>query len=88
MASIPRQSELPRLLNDPLVFARIYWLPLAILLAGAAADCITPYHNLVLYGPGVEAHVVQRWASQIVGVHAGVPIAKIPKPPTIHHHWR
>ena len=77
MPIVPRQTELPRLLKDPLSFARIYWLPVAILFAGAAADCITTYHNLVLYGPDVEAHVVQRWASEMVGVRAGVPIAKL-----------
>ena len=77
MPSVPRQSELPRLLKHPLVFARIYRLPLAILFAGAAADCVTTYRNLVLYGPDVEAHVVQRWVSEVVGVHAGVPLAKL-----------
>ncbi len=77
MPIVPEQSELPRLLRDPLGFARIYWIPLAILLTGAAADCVTTYHNLILYGPDVEAHIIQRWVSQAVGIHAGVPLAKL-----------
>jgi hypothetical protein len=77
MPLVPRQTELPRLLKDPLSFARIYWLPLAILFAGAAADCITTYHNLILYGPDGETHLVQRWVSEVAGVRAGVPIAKL-----------
>jgi len=77
MPIVPRQSELPRLIRHPLEFARVYWLPLAILLAGAAADCVTTYHNLVLYTPAVEAHIVQRWVSEVVGVRAGVPLAKL-----------
>jgi hypothetical protein len=76
MPLVPQQSELPRLLQHPLSFARSYWLPLAILLAGTVADCVTTYHNLALYGPGAETHIVQRWVSELVGVHAGVPLAK------------
>jgi hypothetical protein len=77
MPLLPRQSELPRLVYHPLSFVRVYWLPLLILLGGTAADCVTTWHNLILYGPGVETHIVQRWISQLVGVHAGVPIAKL-----------
>lgn len=47
-----------------------------MLFIGSAADLITTYHNLRLYGPQAEAHPVQRWVSQVVGVSAGVPIAK------------
>ena len=77
MPIVPRQTELPRLLRHPQEFARVYWLPLAILFAGAVADCATTYHNLVLFGPEVEAHVAQRWVSEVVGVRAGVPLAKM-----------
>ena len=80
MAIASAQSELPRLVRHPLsFFARSYWLPLAVLLTAATADCVTTYHNLVLYGPD-EAHVVQRWVSEAVGVHAGVPLAKLVQP--------
>jgi CHASE2 domain-containing sensor protein len=77
MPALPRRTEIPRLLRHPLSFARAYWPSLALLLAGATADAITTYHNLRLYGPDVEAHVVQRWVSEAVGVAAGVPIAKL-----------
>jgi hypothetical protein len=77
MPAIPRQSELPRLLRHPRSFARAYWLPLAMLLIGATADAITTYRNMRTYGLGIEAHIVQRWVSQAVGIHAGVPLAKL-----------
>ena len=77
MPLLPRQTEVPRLLAHPLAFARAYWLPLMVLIAGAIADGVTTYRNLVLYGPDVEAHVVQRWVSEVMGVRAGVPIAKL-----------
>jgi hypothetical protein len=77
MALLPKHSELPRLARHPGAFLRVYWLPLLILLIGATADVVTTYHNLRLYGPAVEAHIVQRWVSEIVGIRAGVPIAKL-----------
>jgi hypothetical protein len=77
MPILPRQTELPRLLHHPRQFARAYWPQLLILLIGATADVITTLINLRLYGPDVEAHIVQRWVSQILGVHAGVPLAKL-----------
>jgi len=77
MAILPEKTELPRLFERPGEFVRVYWLPLVILLIGATADVITTLINLKLYGPEVEAHIVQRWVSQIFGVHAGVPLAKL-----------
>jgi CHASE2 domain-containing sensor protein len=74
---LPRDTELSRLVRRPIEFARAYRWPLALLLIGATADVITTCRNLVLYGPEVEAHVVQRWVSELVGVHAGVPLAKL-----------
>ena len=44
---------------------------------GAAADVFTTLWNLRAYGPMVETHIVQRWVSQLVGVEAGVPLAKL-----------
>jgi len=77
MPLLPRDTEIPRLVRHPARFARAYWPALTILLIGATADVVTTYHNLRLYGPATEAHVVQRWVSEIVGVHAGVPLAKL-----------
>lgn len=77
MPLLPRHSELPRLVQHPRQFAKHYWLPLTLLLVGTMADMITTFHNLRLYGPGIEAHPVQRWVSLVVGVTAGVPIAKL-----------
>jgi len=73
----PKNSELPRLFMSPSQFFRKYWAWLLILLIGAAADAITTYRNLHLYGIGTEAHPVQRWVSQILGVGLGVPVAKL-----------
>jgi hypothetical protein len=77
MPLLPRKCELPRLVQQPWLFARAYWLPLTMLFIGAAANLITTYRNLRLYGPQVAAHPVQRWVSQLVGVSAGVAIAKV-----------
>jgi hypothetical protein len=76
MPAIPAQTELPRLFRTPHRFAQVYWISLTILLIGATADGITTWRNLRIYGPAAEAHIVQRWISEIVGVHAGVPLAK------------
>jgi hypothetical protein len=77
MPLLPSRSELPRLVRHPSQFARVYWFPLALLLVGSAADLITTFHNLRIYGPEAETHPVQRWVSQLVGVSFGVPIAKL-----------
>lgn len=77
MPIIPQRTELPRLIHHPARFVGAYWFPLLILAGGATADVITTLVNLRRYGPDVEAHIVQRWVSQIFGVEAGVPLAKI-----------
>jgi hypothetical protein len=77
MPILPRQSELPRLVHRPAEFARSYWISLSLLALGTAADLVTTYHNLRLYGPEAEAHPVQRWVSQLIGVSLGVPLAKL-----------
>jgi hypothetical protein len=77
MSAIPTRTELTRLVLTPHHFARAYWLPLVVLLIGATADTITTWQNLQLYGPQAEAHIVQRWVSEIFGVTAGVPLAKL-----------
>ena len=59
------------------MFIRRYRWPLVVLLIGATADAITTLINLRLYGPEIEVHLVQRWVSHLVGVTAGVPLAKL-----------
>lgn len=74
---LPRQTELPRMVKRPGAFARAYWMPLLILLLGTTADLLTTWHNIRLYGPGVEAHLVQRMVFQLMGTQLGVPVAKL-----------
>jgi len=64
------------LVQMPREFVRMHRWALVVLVLGASADLFTTLWNLRSYGPGAEAHVVQRWVSQIVGVEAGVPMAK------------
>lgn len=77
IAIVPARSELPLLVTRPVEFARRYWIPLTILLLGALSDAITTLVNLRAYGTEIEVHFVQRWVSDLVGVNAGVPLAKI-----------
>jgi hypothetical protein len=76
-ANLPRDSEIAILLSHPRRFVGRYRIPLVVLVLGAGADVFTTLWNLRAYGPMVEAHIVQRWVSQIVGVEAGVPLAKL-----------
>ncbi len=73
---LPRRTALFELLRTPATFAHRYAWPLALLLIGATADVVTTLVNLLRYGVEVEAHLVQRWVSMIVGIPAGVPLAK------------
>ena len=77
MPLIPRKTELFRLVNEPRAFVRTYWVSLTILVVGAIADAITTFQNMRAYGPSIEAHPVQRWVSEVMGVTAGVPLAKL-----------
>jgi len=77
MKILPLRSELPLLLHEPAGFIRRYWWALGVLIVGAAADAVTTLVNLRAYGPEVEAHLVQRWVSYVVGVNVGVPLAKV-----------
>jgi hypothetical protein len=73
---LPHNSALPLLAERPREFIKIYrWSPVALVL-GASADLFTTLWNLRLYGVRVEVHVVQRWLSQLIGIEAGVPLAK------------
>jgi len=74
---LPRDSALPMLVFRSREFVRSFRWCLVVLLLGASADVFTTLWNLRAYGPGVEVHLVQRWVSQIVGVEAGVPVAKL-----------
>lgn len=74
---LPRDSALPIAVRTPRRFLRRYRWPLVALVCGAAADVFTTLWNLRSYGPGVEAHTVQRWVSELIGVEAGVPVAKL-----------
>jgi hypothetical protein len=76
-AILPRHSAIPILLSTPRGFVRLYRIPLVLLVLGASADVFTTLWNLRAYGPMVETHVVQRWISQLIGVEAGVPMAKL-----------
>ncbi|MEZ0263735.1 MAG: hypothetical protein ACAI43_03330 [Phycisphaerae bacterium] len=74
---LPRRTALPMLARRPGEFLRTFRWPLLVLAIGATADVVTTYRNLRLYGTGVEAHIVQRWVSDVVGIHVGVPLAKV-----------
>mgnify|MGYP001794739459 CR=1 FL=1 len=74
---LPRNSAIPLLAAHPRQFSAAYRWSLAALVLGATADLFTTLWNLRLYGPGIEMHIVQRWVSQLVGVEAGVPLAKL-----------
>lgn len=77
MRIVPRKTNIRLLYRRPGVLLRKYWWPFAVLLAGAVADAWTTYSLVALYGPEVETHVVQRWCSELLGVTAGVPLAKL-----------
>lgn len=77
MVLYPRHSDLPLLFKHPAAFVHRYRWPLFVLLAGAAADAVTTYVNLRQFGTGVEVHPAQRVVSNLVGVAAGVPLAKL-----------
>ena len=76
-AILPRNSAIPILFNMLREFVWLYRIPLAVLVLGASADAFTTLWNLRAFGPMVEAYVVQRWVSQMIGVEAGVPMAKL-----------
>lgn len=65
------------LFRRPRRFARAYRWALMLSFLGAAADAATTLRNMQLYGPGIELHLVQRLFSEVLGVSAGVPLAKI-----------
>jgi hypothetical protein len=73
---LPEKTDLPLLLRHPAAFGRRYWAPLLVLGIGATADAVTTLINLRRFGPSVEVHPAQRLVSEIVGVTAGVPVAK------------
>jgi hypothetical protein len=73
---LPEKTDLPFLLCRPASFARRYWAPLLVLTIGATADATTTLVNLHRFGPSVEVHPAQRLVSELVGVTAGVPVAK------------
>lgn len=77
MKLLPRKTNLRILARHPALFVRAYWPALLILLAGASADGVTTFVALREYGPQTEVHPVQRWVSEILGVTAGVPLAKL-----------
>ena len=77
MKILPRQSDLPTLLRQPLVFARRYWLVLLLLFVAGTADAVTTFVNVSRYGTDTELHPVQRFVFDTAGVAAGVPIAKV-----------
>ncbi len=77
MKLISWETHLGLLKNQPREFIRRFRWPLVILLVGAFFDALTTYQSLKYVGPMPELHIPQRWVSQLIGVSAGVPIAKI-----------
>lgn len=73
---LPRRTELPLLFLHPFLFARRYAVLLSLLLVSAVADGVTTYRNLLAFGPGIEVHPAQRLVFELLGPHAGVPVAK------------
>jgi hypothetical protein len=74
---LPRKTNLILLMRRPGLLMRAYRFPMLFLAIGALADVITTYNNLALYGTEVEVHLPQRIISEIFGMKAGVPLAKI-----------
>ena len=77
MIGLSWKSDLPTLVTRPLLFARMYALPLAVLLTGTIMDAVTTMINLSRYGTDVEVHAVLRIVMQIVGVPAGAILGKL-----------
>ncbi len=73
---LPRRTNLILLLRRPGSVFCAYRAPLFFLCLAALADGITTLANMRLYGIETELHPVQRLFSQILGVNAGVPLAK------------
>jgi hypothetical protein len=74
---LPRRTNLRLLWRRPGRLAFAYWPALAALGLAALADGLTTWHNLRQFGPEVELHPAQRIVSHILGVTAGVPVAKL-----------
>jgi hypothetical protein len=77
MALLPRNSEIPTLLARPGEFASRYRYVLVVLLIGTILDGLTTYANVREFGSHVETHPAQRIVFDVIGVTAGVPLAKI-----------
>ena len=73
---LPSDTELPQLLRHPRAFLIRYRWEMLVLWAGTSADLWTTLVNIEKYGPGIEAHVVQRMMSELFGIAVGVPLAK------------
>lgn len=73
---LPRRSAIPTLIGNPRRFVAEYRWSLVALVLSAAADLFTTLWNIRQYGIETEAHVVQRWVSECIGIEAGVPLAK------------
>lgn len=57
-------------------FARRYWLPILVLLAGALLDVATTIPNVARFGPAVEAHPAYRYAMCALGPVPGTVVGK------------
>jgi len=73
---LPRDSALPLLFRHPQQFKHQFRWSLFALVLASTADLFTTLWNLRAYGPEVETHPAQRLVSQLIGVEAGVPLAK------------
>jgi hypothetical protein len=77
MAIVPNDSALPLLAREPRAFIRSYRWPLVVLVLGAGADVFTTLWNVRAYGAEIELHLAQRFVQQLIGIEAGVPLAKL-----------
>lgn len=75
--ALPRKTNMLLLVGHPMAFARKYWWALAILTIGTLTDGITTYLTVGQLGPANEMNPVQRPFFQLVGVTAGIPLAKL-----------
>ncbi len=70
MAKRRRKSNIRLILHHPGVFARVYWLGLAVLTVGAVLDGWTTFQNIAQYGPDIETHAALWLFVKILGPYS------------------
>ncbi len=71
------RTNLRVLTRRPLLFARKYRLPLAVLVLGSALDAATTIDFMLHYGPGEELHPAARVVADVFGVPVGVILGAV-----------